>query len=731
MAPRPNVHLILSDQHTAEVLGCQGHPGVRTPRISAWAIALALAVSTGSQRAQSAEDDSVKPFYRTDFEGLTTGWNRRGQAEFAMAEDNPRSGRRSARITVPAAASFNFPQHTLDFTADLAPGDCFDASVWVRSRGVDQAPGAYFVLEFLHGEERVGIFHSGTGADQGAADWERLDILGAAMPTGADRMRVSLILHAHGTAWFDDLEIRRTGRALREFGGGERRLKVASDQVVLERFGGVGFHVFYHCHEASQELLDTVIVKRWRELNPSFARVTHVWDWDEAKTEYVAGQMAIWRETGTEVYLTTWDPLECPDEAALKAYAVKVADMLEFFVQTKGLDNLKTYCLTNELSLKGWGTLVRDLPRFKAYHQAFHKEFVRRRLPVQLLATDASPIGYWGTIEWATEHMDEITGIYGGHHYINDFPLDDAGFYPWFLGRLSWGAGLARAQGKDFILGEFGAKQDGKTINGKRNDACTYWGTAQEPQVPIQLAEAIIAALNAGVYALGYWTFADFPDEYRETYQNKWGTFKWSGQDYGARPHYYALALLTRYFRGPSTVLGVESNDSRVRAAAVRHHGTDTLSLAVVNRNAEAINLRLALPEATGRLRRYVYDPARPPSHPFGDLPGPEAVVTPEDGVLQASFPAGSLVVYTSAFADSVPPPVSGLAVEAVGPGVLLRWTASADSAVRYYRVYRKGAEGVRQIGSTVATSFRDHNGTPNAAAYAVTAVDISGNEGP
>lgn len=696
-----------------------------------WRLVIAVALGTLANTSRAAETQSMKPFYQSDFEGDTTAWTRRQEAQFAMAEDNPRSGRRSARITVPAGAAFNYPQYALDLTQDLAPGDCFEASAWVRSRGVDQAPGAYFVLEFLRGEERIGIFHSATGAANGAAEWERLTILGAVMPAAADRMRVSLILHAHGTAWFDDLEVRRTARATPEFAGGAREVTVDAARVVLGRFGGVGFHVFYPCHTASPELLETVIVKRWRELNPSFARVTHLWSWDEAKMEYVAGQMAIWKQTGTEVYLTTWDPVDCPDEAALKAYAARVADMLEFFAKRKGLDNLKTYCLTNELSLKGWGTLVRDLPRFRAYHQAFHDEFTRRGLPVQLLATDASPIGYWNTIEWAAQTMDDITGVYGGHHYMNDFGLDDAGFYPWFLARLQWGAGLARAKGKDFILGEFGSKQDGRTVNGKRNDACIYWETPQEPQVPIQLAEAIIAALNAGVYALGYWTFADFPDEYSATYQNKWGTFRWSGQDHGTRPHYYALALLTRYFRGPSTVLGVESNDPRVRAAAVRHHGTGTFSLAVVNRNPEPVDVRLAVPADTGRLRRYVYDPAQPPSHPFGDLPGPEAVVTAAAGVLQARLPAGSLVVYTSAFDDALPPPVVGLVAGDAETGTRLAWDTSPDPTVRYYRVYRRTAQGLRQIGSTAATSFLDREGPPDAAAYAVTAVNLSGNEGP
>jgi hypothetical protein len=699
-------------------------------RICQWTLTLALAAGSAPFWAQGAEDTAVKSFYRTDFEAAMPGWTTRGDAEFAIDGDNPHGGARSARITVPAGAALDYPQHFLDFTAGLVSGDLFSASVWVRSRDVDQNPGAYFVLEFLRDQERVSVVHSRTGVANGATDWERLTIAGARMPATANRLRVSLLLQAHGTAWFDDLEITCTPNPVREFAGGQRRIAVTPEKVLLPRFGGVGFHVFDHCHDASPELLDTVLVKRWRELNPSYARVTHNWSWDAAKTEYVAAQMAVWKGTGTEIYLTTWDPQDCSSPAEFQAYARKVADMLAHFVVDHKLDNLKTYCLTNELSLKGWGTLMRDLPKFRAYHQAFAAEFTQRGLPVQLLATDASPIEYWSSIEWATANMDAITGVYGGHHYINDYALDDVFFYPWFLERLNWGAGLARAKGKDFILGEFGAKQASGTLEGKRNDACVYWDTPQEPFVAIQVAEAAIAAINAGIYAMGYWTFADFPDEYSATYRNKWGTFKWSGSDHSTRPHYYAYGLLTRYFRGPATVVAVASNDPRLRAAAVQHHGSGTWSLAVVNRNEQAVEVQFALPAAIGRLRKYVYDPQRPPGNAFGDLPGPDAVVKPAMGQLADSLPGGSLVVYTSLFDEQAPTPVQGVASAAADGGTRIRWAASGDVDLCYYRVYRRLAGTTEQIGSTVATSFLDRQSPPEAT-YAVTAVDLSGNEGP
>lgn len=678
-------------------------------------------------------------FFEARFEQGLDGWQERGPARFLADASERHGGERSAGIEVSEGAELNYQQLLKNFDRDVAAGDVFEATVWVRSRDVSEDPGAYFVLEFLRGDHRLAISHSETSSDNGRDRWERLSVQAAAAQEGTDRLRVALVLHAHGTAWFDDLRVVRTDRAFGVFTGSRREVTVNTADVVHPRFGGVDFHVFYHIHPAAQQDLDQVMVKRWRELRPSFARVTHTWDWDDDKTEYVAGQMRVWQETGTEVYLTTWDPDDTNSARERAAYAKRVADMIEYFVRDKGLTNLKTYCMTNELSLGGWGRLRQDLPKFRDYHRCLHEEFKSRELPVQLLATDAAPAKSWHTIEWATEHMDDITGVYGGHHYINGYALEDVMFYRWFSARLTWGARLARSKGKDFILGEFGCKQDGSTVNGKKNDACIYWDTPREPLVAIQLAEAVIAALNAGVYALGNWTFADFPDDYRPTYQNKWGTFKWSGSDRSTRPHYYAYALLTRYFRGPAVVFRTAVNDGRIRAAALGRPERREYSLAVVNRNDELVSVSFSLqgvPDSV-RLRRYVYDPASPPDHPYGDLPPPAGTIAVESGQFTDALCAGTLTVYTSVVDDAAPPPVTGLsALPRDGGTMHLRWPASPAADLCYYRVFRStgpvfDASAAVQIGSTVATHFSDTAFSDDRSThYRVVAVDQSGNAG-
>ena len=130
------------------------------------------------------------------------------------------------------------------------------------------------------------------------------------------------------------------------------------DNVINDDLMGIGFHVFYHLHNAPVWHYEEIFAKRWRELNPAFARITDKQDLDDEEKDRMAGYLVVMKDTDTELYFTTWN--------------------------------------------------TRD---------------------IKLLAIDASPFTYWLTIEWAAENMDDITGVYGGHHYINGYDLFDTGHF--------------------------------------------------------------------------------------------------------------------------------------------------------------------------------------------------------------------------------------------------------------------------------------------------------------
>jgi len=683
-------------------------------------------------RHGAASMNSDRTLIMEGFEQGLGSWRRHGPADIAVVEQTPHGGRRCLRITVHPGAKLIWQQAYIE-GSEVTPGAMISASAFVRTEGVADGTGAYMYVEFLQGNRRISIVHSRTDRATGAKGWEPLVVEEAPVPRGCTRRRVGLVLHAHGTAWFDDVTVRMHIPPPLEFRGRRREFRIHPDRVVTPAFGGVGFHVFYHLHRFAPDLFDTVLAKRWLELRPSYARVTHRPDWTKEDLDRVAAALAPLRRTHTRIYVTTWGPKDVPAGPERDAYVRQVVDHLEYLIRRKGFAGIHLYCMTNELSLKKWGSLQSDLETFRDYHRRFYLEFRGRGLDVGLLASDAAPISSWWTIQWAADHMDDITAAYGGHHYFNRFPPDNVRFYPWFLEQCRRGVDIARSRNKPFVIGEFGCKQDSRVIDGVKMDACVFWNTPKEPLVGIQLAEAVFAAMNAGVYALCNWTFADFPDEYNRRYKNKWGVFRWSGADHAPRPHYYAYGRLTRCFRAPGAVVAVESNDPLIRGAALRDG--DRWAIAVVNRNKTAVEVIFRIDGVRNdiRLARFTYDPAAPPSNPFGDLPGPDGYVTVKNGAFSVQLPAGALVVYTSRIDERPPAPVPRATVRPNEQGVRIEWEASPSRDVIYYRVRRTRTtridETAEQIGSTAALHFDVHGA--GAARYLVQPVDWDGVAGP
>ena len=522
-------------------------------------------------------------------------------------------------------------------------------------------------------------------------------------------------------------------------------IKVTSE-VTNEKFGGVGFHVIFHTRKPSQWHFEQVFAKRWRELNPAFARITDSPRWDKNDLDETFDYLEVLKNTDTEIYLTSFGVSSINEYEKESDYVKKEVDNIEYLIKDKGFDNINFYCMTNELSVEEWASMVKrdELERFKRIHQLFYDELDKRDLDVKLLATDASPFQYWHTIEWAAENMDDITGVYGGHHYINSYDLDDLSFYSFFLDKMKWGAGVAKSKGKKFIMGEFGPKQGSIFIDSVYYDGLIYNNTPLEPYVGIQVAEAIIAQINGGLYASSYWTFCDIPGippnrqfGYRV---NKWGVFKWYFDDHTTRPTYYALGLITRFFRGPAEVYAVNTSDTLLRIAAIKNLDNNSHSIAIINRNWEPQTVDLLFEDMPSDkpFRKYVYDPKNVPFHYFGDMQPHSDKLSIKDQHFTDNIPAYSLIVYTTNYDEDPPAKVNGLQVTQKEVDQrnanVLTWKPNTENDLCYYRIYRSLNEDVEisarnQIASTVATQHVDKRirGLPPYY-YKIIAVDKSGN---
>jgi hypothetical protein len=499
--------------------------------------------------------------------------------------------------------------------------------------------------------------------------------------------------------------------------------------LVREHFAGPGFQCEMFLDSAPKEYFDQVMAKRWRELNPGFARVMLHRDRikDANPLERLKEQLLFLKQaTATEVYMTQ-GLRDVPEGPERQAWAKSIVDELESLLKA-GATNVKYYCMTNELSLHVWGDLRQNMPLFRAYHQALYDELKKRATPVKLLSTDASPITNWNTIEWASQNMDDITGVYGGHHYFNQFLPDSPDFYQWFKEKCTWAADLAKSKGKDFILGEFGPAQGAQSLHGWPWATAKFYNGPLEPITGLQVAEGAIAAINSGIYAMSYWTFCDEPDDPKARAGHRWGLFRWMTEGSSTRAPYYAYGLLTKFFHGPASVHLVQSADPLLRAAAVRNETTGTWSIAVINRNQQSTPVSIALTEDPARpFRKYVYDPAHVPVTDDGDLQEPAGKLPASNHTLSDTVPPQSLVVYTTAYQDQPPPPVRNFQVIPIKARdwKTLHWDPATDPGLCYYRIY---ANDVR-IGSTTINEFVDA-GPPRKGPveYRVVAVDQSGN---
>lgn len=519
----------------------------------------------------------------------------------------------------------------------------------------------------------------------------------------------------------------------------DKSLEITIDttSAVNSDFGGVGFHIFHHLHKTSQENIDQVFDKRWRELNPSFARVTHFTHWTHPEMDGIADRLKELKNTQTEIYFTTWNPDEVKSASERVKYATTVVDSLEYMVRNKGYDKIKYYCMSNELTLGEWGAMSKDLTVFKAYHQAIFDQLKVRNLPIGLLATDEAKSGFdegWPTISWAASNMDDITAAYGGHHYEWDTPPEDSAFYARFLNKMTWGGDIAKRYHKPFIVGEFGSRQDTRVVNGLSLDINVYNDTPSEKYLTLQTAEMVLAGINGGVHAMAYWTFADFPDPTpgSDGYMNKWGLFRWSGNNFDTRQVYYGYGLLSRFFRGPATVYSVKSGDELVRVAAVRHQEDGSWSIAVVNRHKESVPISVVVEgmPVNAVFRKYFSSTTRDQFNPFGDMPGPDAKVGMSSGKLRDTVEPLSLTVYTTSYTDKSPAKVKDVRILQKAGKYQLVWEPNIESDFCYYRIYKSPrpefSVGLRnQIGSTIATEFDvDHD----RYVYKVVAVNKSGN---
>ena len=522
-------------------------------------------------------------------------------------------------------------------------------------------------------------------------------------------------------------------------------------------FGGMGFHnseaLLYPIIE--KEHFDQFLCKCYREVAPGFMRTFAGYDdWTkESMDAFYAYYERMQKVTDTPIYIAAARGKLHFSEEEMERYCENVADNLVYLKKEKGMNHLRYYCFSNEMSQCGWGELMKDLPLFKRYHEMLYRAFQNRRLDIGLLATDASCYSNWDTVDWAIENMSRITEDYCLHIYENTHSLEDLSFYDFFYEKCNEKVLKAsRNDGKRLILGEIGI-QDGKFAltygNGVVRDVCRYY---EEPDTraycALMLVEMAFSAINAGVFALAYWSFADLPDPYSCAYSekpgyakiwgqcekyiaggttdiryNKWGFFRWEDDgDYSPKEFWWGVAPMIKLFKRNSKVLTINTGDHKLRCCGVLNRD-GSVSIGIVNRNSEDIPIRLDSTLFKKPIRVYEYDPNHVPYNRFGDLQQHSDVLDVPEYTLKAN----AITYFTTDYQEKTKP-VCARGV-AVSKGKLT-WKAVADPNHCYYRVYAGSNKHFmpapdNQIASTVACDLPIQD---SGLCYKVLSVDQWGN---
>lgn len=167
--------------------------------------------------AQTASADSANLVRNSDFErcftgdGTADGWvasrTAQGGVNARMLTEGIPGGVACHQLTVPDDAPIDFYICT-SVVRGLSPGDRGVVSVWVRAIDVHDGHGAYAGLAYYDVAGKRISFTDTSESLRGSTSWQRLS-QAFVIPPGTVHVEMNLVLHGHGTAYFDEAQVEK------------------------------------------------------------------------------------------------------------------------------------------------------------------------------------------------------------------------------------------------------------------------------------------------------------------------------------------------------------------------------------------------------------------------------------------------------------------------------------------------------------------------------------------
>ena len=499
------------------------------------------------------------------FDQALDGWSFAATAQPIQVD-----GRTAARLVVPPETPVGWPNLNQDFPA--TPGIAYEAVAETMQRGITDGQGAYVSVEFLNAAgERISYGQSDfAGAD---GRWVHLKAYGIA-PEGSLTVRVCLLLHGHGEAFFDSVAV--TSEPGMDANpaklDGPVTIAVTADVVCdsLKGFGAEDDGWFYNPDNASHGVDDADVAlreKRLEWMSPDYVRMfcwyaewnptgdwqTFTFDSDHMKSRYRT--LDLYQRLGATVNVTgvEWgmnDPYADPDKVAKGLGA-----LFEQLIKVKGYTCIREWTLTNEPNT-WWTQHGGAFEKFVKIHQLVKSEFAARGLDVKVVGSDDTAGETWFRQCVEDPAYFETVDLFASHRY---FPFADRGlatrFYDERLGLLR-----EKTPMKQFVVGEFGFQDARSTAVDNP--------LMEEYRYAIWTAAFAIEGLNAGAAGFSIWSIHEM--YYPIKIMMNYALWNYKDREWELRPVFHAWANFCRLTKpGDKVYKCTSSHPKNVSAARV------------------------------------------------------------------------------------------------------------------------------------------------------------------
>ncbi len=477
------------------------------------------------------------------------------------------SGLRSAVIRVREGSPASF--HTLaQDVPGVRPGQSYRLSFWMRIENVRGGVGAYGAVGGVDPETGARSFANETERLTGTRDWTRVSRL-LFVPEGVDTLRILLLLHGTGTAWFDDVELTllRTQRSL----DADRVPVHVTDEVVCDSFLGFGYEddSFFFTEENLGRGIDEddlALRKRrmdemdgdtiatlfwWEAISPGTRDVSRI-TYDTELMRAFYRLLDYHQDAGNTVIVSDvfwgWRPEQIPYSVDHLGEGVRAyVDLFDHLVHEKGYDCIRIASISGEVDMRWVSEFGGTLESYAEAVRRFRRGLDERGLGDLLIVGDKVSGTVW--FQEAVRLAGDAFGIFAVHEYphLTQSPIVHL--------RLREALEAVReASGADGRSRPVYCWEIGYVAVGHRDTRHT---AIRRFDYGLLCARTVLGILNEGLAGGSVWCLHSmyYPGAAEPM---DFGFWEFKDTDWAIRPFYYGYGMVTRFTDPGMKTLRVE-----------------------------------------------------------------------------------------------------------------------------------------------------------------------------